>query len=550
MSSQPYDKDLHLYQLRSARYHGGEKDGQLLRPELSYNYQPYQFSLPVPQLGQSQDWLTLNRFNTGIQSLQLDLGLPSNNTDIDFLNNSPLFNQTQLQADQNHRDFLTGLAFQSTNNDALKLQGNLKMNDWKSGTEQLQNDIFKDTGFVKETFADKFSNSTFGQNFGTWNIGLNIGNHILTGAVADKMFGGPKGHLTQAIDSGWNTASDIVSNFGPYGQVVGLAMKGASVLNKGVNLALGNSALDNMTTTDAILNNPLTGWNIGLVNALGGKNAHTITKDEEVQEQIGTSYEGSYGKIDDALTKSGKRYGLFSSGSRHAANREIDEARRQQAIMSDVAGEAQDRFAIRNSMSAINGNRRMFALQGGYDQGAIRVGRNGLSLKNVLTAKRVVSSLKFKKQPEVESFKEGGILEVTLNSVPEEFIEQSVLEEVTLESIIPQFKEGGTVNVIPDGALHARLHHMDNADNLTKKGIPVVSEKEGGELEQQAEIERDEIIFRLEVTQKLEELMKKYNNDESSQKEKDEIAIEAGKLLVEEILNNTIDNTGLLNTIE
>lgn len=550
MSSQPYDKDLHLYQLRSARYHGGEKDGQLLRPELSYNYQPYQFSLPVPQLGQSQDWLTLNRFNTGIQSLQLDLGLPSNNTDIDFLNNSPLFNQTQLQADQNHRDFLTGLAFQSTNNDALKLQGNLKMNDWKSGTEQLQNDIFKDTGFVKETFADKFSNSTFGQNFGTWNAGLNIGNHILTGAVSDKMFGGPKGHLTQAIDSGWNTASDIVSNFGPYGQVVGLAMKGASVLNKGVNLALGNSALDNMTTTDAILNNPLTGWNVGLVNALGGKNAHTITKDEEVQEQIGASYEGSYGKIDDALTKSGKRYGLFSSGSRHAANREIDEARRQQAIMSDVAGEAQDRFAIRNSMSAINGNRRMFALQGGYDQGAIRVGRNGLSLKNVLTAKRVVSSLKFKQQPKVESFKEGGILEVTLNSVPEEFIEQSVLEEVTLESIIPQFKEGGTVNVIPDGALHARLHHMDNADNLTKKGIPVVSEKEGGELEQQAEIERDEIIFRLEVTQKLEELMKKYNNDESSQKEKDEIAIEAGKLLVEEILNNTIDNTGLLNTIE
>jgi hypothetical protein len=30
------------------------------------------------------------------------------------------------------------------------------------------------------------------------------------------------------------------------------------------------------------------------------------------------------------------------------------------------------------------------------------------------------------------------------------------------------------VNVIPEGALHARLHHMDNAKGLTKKGIPVV----------------------------------------------------------------------------
>ena len=109
-----------------------------------------------------------------------------------------------------------------------------------------------------------------------------------------------------------------------------------------------------------------------------------------------------------------------------------------------------------------------------------------------------------------------------------------------------KFKEGGKVNVIPEGALHARLHHMEDADNLTKKGIPVVTEKEGGELEQQAEIEREEIIFRLEVTKKLEELLKKYSDEETSQKDKDEIAIEAGKLLVEEILNNTVDNTNTL----
>lgn len=122
-----------------------------------------------------------------------------------------------------------------------------------------------------------------------------------------------------------------------------------------------------------------------------------------------------------------------------------------------------------------------------------------------------------------------------------------------------QFKNGGELpkkeseleetnqkNIIPEGALHAHKHHMDNADNLTKKGIPVV-DNEG---EQQAEIERNEIIFTLEVTKRLEELYSKYQDSEYSQKEKDEAAIEAGKLLVEEILFNTEDRTGLINTLQ
>ena len=103
------------------------------------------------------------------------------------------------------------------------------------------------------------------------------------------------------------------------------------------------------------------------------------------------------------------------------------------------------------------------------------------------------------------------------------------------------FKQGGSINVIPDGALHARKHHLEEIDekykDVTHKGIPVISESEGGEITQHAEVEKEEIIFRLEVTQKLEELAKE-NTDES--------AIEAGKLLVEEILYNTKDNTNKL----
>ena len=106
-----------------------------------------------------------------------------------------------------------------------------------------------------------------------------------------------------------------------------------------------------------------------------------------------------------------------------------------------------------------------------------------------------------------------------------------------------EFKEGGQMNVIPEGSLHARLHHMENADNLTKKGIPVV-DNEGN---QQAEIEHSEIIFTKEVTEKLEELYKKFKSDEYTNKEKENFAIEAGKLLSKEIIENTDDRVGLLN---
>lgn len=108
-----------------------------------------------------------------------------------------------------------------------------------------------------------------------------------------------------------------------------------------------------------------------------------------------------------------------------------------------------------------------------------------------------------------------------------------------------KFQKGGSINVIPDGALHARKHNMD-MEGITKKGIPVVSENENGGIIQQAEIEQGEIIFRISTTNKIEELCNKYYSENISQKDKDTIALEAGKLLVNEILYNTQDNTNNL----
>lgn len=104
-----------------------------------------------------------------------------------------------------------------------------------------------------------------------------------------------------------------------------------------------------------------------------------------------------------------------------------------------------------------------------------------------------------------------------------------------------KFQKGGSINIIPEGALHARKHNM-NLDGITKKGIPVIDNNG----EQQAEIEREELILRLEVTQKLEELQKKFYSEEISETEKNQLALEAGKLLVNEILYNTQDNTNNL----
>ncbi len=116
---------------------------------------------------------------------------------------------------------------------------------------------------------------------------------------------------------------------------------------------------------------------------------------------------------------------------------------------------------------------------------------------------------------------------------------------------VSKFQEGGQLNVIPDGALHARKHTLpeDISEQVTDKGIPVVTYDEGGEITQHAEIEKNEIIFNKETTTTLEELFKQYNETESEE-EKALLAIEAGKFLTSEILENTDDRTGLLNEVE
>lgn len=496
-------------------------------------------------------------------------------------------------------------------------------------------------------------------------------------------YNGDKGSITQTMDSVYDGLSDAAMAFGPIGMLVGGIMKGGALLGKGVN-ALGGGT-SGMTTTDAILGSSFLNLTpLGLANGFGGKKTDTITKDNDLFAQMGSSYSGSNQTINDALQKSGKKYGLLSRSAMNDANQEIYEARRQQNVISNISSNATDRFNIRNSMSAINGNRRGFHMQGGYDQAAIRVGRRGMSIELLNKARSILKAQNGAKLNPLETYRQqapqdwesiptGGKptyqewvkdfnpdfispdydLETAYNNLPYEQLQRhkfavnqktrrdqdyylkyhdengyypfhlgsvapiqgtedyiflkkgkedtnpelhwetetyyngrnglkdthdlvyegdryyyrkkkskqdtpqhknggSIIElisETTISLVnplnIPEFQNGGSINVIPDGALHARKHNM-NLDGITEKGIPVVSEKDNGKMEQQAEIEKEEVIFRLEVTQKLEELEKKYYSEEASQKEKDEYALEAGKLITEELLHNTKDNAGLL----
>lgn len=344
----------------------------------------------------------------------------------------------------------------------------------------------------------------------------NIGNTMSKAGGYADMIGSfiPKKEqsaLTTGLNQGYDAAANMISSVPGVGTIVGGAMKIGGMLSDGLT-ALGVGT-DQMTTTDKILDSKFMKLTpMGLVNAFGAKKADTIYKDNETWEQQGSAYGGSMAKVDDALTKSGKKYGAFSGKARRKANAQIAEAKRQQNLVSDINQEAQDAFAASN-YSGI-GLRNELALSGGYRNMA--VGRNGMKILDAESqwAREVLTKAKIR---------------------PKEKLEEQP----------PKFAEGGTVNVIPDGALHAHKHHLEDIspeyEQVTSKGIPVVTEEEGGKLKQHAEIERNEIIFRLEITKKLEELMKDGSDD---------AAIEAGKLLAHEIINNTVDNTGLMEVVE
>lgn len=395
---------------------------------------------------------------------------------------------------------------------------NAKMGDPLSMSLKFNRDSNKAIQDIKRFGGNS---STVASNSGIFSK-AKIGNTMnVAGGIADVVGSlipqKEQSALTTGLNQGYDATANAVSAIPGVGTIIGGAMKVGGMLSDGLT-ALGVGT-DQMTTADKILDSKFLKLTpLGLVNAIGAKKADTITKDNEAFEQVGSSYGGTQSTVDDALTKSGKKYGLLNGGARDRANRQIYNAQMQQSKMSNIADEAQMAFTASNN--PLLGLGTQLQLNGGYQQNTVKAGKSGLKMDRDF-AKRVVKLSKGKKSKV-----------------------QKIQEEVRTEEVAG-FKNGGAVNVIPDGALHAHKHHLENVDEkfeeVTTKGIPVITEEKGGDIKQHAEVEREEIIFNLEVTKQLEKLM---------QDGSDEAAIEAGKLLVYEILENTVDNTGLLNTVE
>lgn len=384
---------------------------------------------------------------------------------------------------------------------------------------------------------------------------------------------------------------------------------------------------------------------VNMLDNVFGKRTHSFTINQDTVTKAGSDYDDSVADIYKAKEKANKKYSVFNSGGRHRANRFIDEAARQQNIMTAIVTEA-DRIKAQNSDA--NVLRYTLGQNGGINSQYLRVAKLGAKLakvkekiewqpiitidepiklqkggKTTRTLEQLIAYAKKQnprfiqrmseplryiilpngqiathkmswgtanfgkgEQPfiysEIQEDDNGKLKDFGKDAAMRALNKKNYLlvnnpEEAELftnskdlehgyksgwkDFFMPFYKNGGNItiqvtvvkdksqeeeakNVIPEGALHAHKHHMDNAENLTQKGIPVVDDKG----EQQAEIEKDEIILHLKLTNKLEELQEKY--EKASKTEQDKLAIEAGKLLVEEILHNTIDNTNLIDKCE
>ena len=376
--------------------------------------------------------------------------------------------------------------------------------------------------------------------------GVNVGQVAGVGlGVADALMGdkreyaGAKGEVARGADQVYDTAANAISMIPGWGTTAGLIMKGAGIANKALSKWTG-AGTDGMTTADALLGSNLLGGPLGnplsLINGLTGKKSHTMGlgswQNQQDMNNVWNSYAGSQNLDNKAVSEAGKKYGgLFSNGARRRADNDVDAANMNRASLLAMNQEAELGRIRGDGMVTINNERYRNDTLGGINANQMRIGQSGLKLptiRDIANIKKTINKLKLKVDKPKQFKVSDDIHDVT--KIPNTLKEGGKIET---KEWVPTFQSGGSVNVIPEGSLHARLHHMENADDLTKKGIPVV-DNEG---KQQAEIEKNEIIFRKEVTDKIEELAKDGSDD---------AAIECGKILTKEILENTEDRTGLI----
>ena len=232
--------------------------------------------------------------------------------------------------------------------------------------------------------------------------------------------------------------------------------------------------------------------------AMGGKKITDAEMSQDV-ERIRGAFAGTTGDMDVAQSFGGSRVNFMLSGStRNKMDNYVKEQNRRNELLTNISTTNTLR---KQSDYALELNKQNINRYNGNTYQSLAIGKEGLRLPD----REMLDALYAKR---VTSFKDGGVI-------------------------------GVDSNVIPEGALHRELNHMEEYNKeldkvITDKGIAVVTTDKEGKVEQVAEIEKEEIVFRLELTKKIEELWHEGTP---------EAMLKAGKLLVKEIMGNTDDNT-------
>jgi hypothetical protein len=239
---------------------------------------------------------------------------------------------------------------------------------------------------------------------------------------------------------------------------------------------------------------------------LNKSNEFTLNPD---MQKAGASYSGFLGDANAAEALGGKR-----TYATRKINDHINKVTQQQNILSSAI--SKDTARQQNMATQMMVPKLSQVYSGSSNK--IRLSKSGGTIPELDEVRSIMQSLQSKKQEIKEPQK---------------------------------FQLGGKMNMIVTGALHARKHNLEELNpvlegEITKKGIPVVSFDEGGEVNQQfAEVEKEEMILEISTTKTIEDYYKDYM-DADTMREADDIALECGKFLVDQILKNTDDPDKLI----
>ena len=470
----------------------------------------------------------------------------------------------------------------SSNFDLLATANNMiQMKDPKGGTSLIKTDLNKFLGNVGKTGFLSKANGSLNKEL-IKGSGLSIGsaaNGVLS--VADRFIPQAEDKASKITSGVFNGLSTVASFVPGIGTLASVALKGlGSLFGAGVKSVKGNTANELVDTSSSYTGeDALASKKFGLLGLRGAKKYAGLVAQRQYNRDLAADVLQK-GKDDllaannvqqyqmrDILSKNGDDW-MYTLRAKQGAK--IKEAKRLSSLYSkklQQGGNVKKRSILELIEYAKKINPRFIqrlsepprGINFIDDEGQPNIGSHYLeSANNIVypriqeingklkflnsedaynTALKTGNYLKFNSEEEAIDFGKG-----YKQGWPEFFKDYN-------EKTVIEYKNGGSINVIPEGALHARKNNLTEInpelEGITKKGIPVISKEEGGEMIQHAEIERSEIIFNLETTKKLESLREQYNKSEDKS-EKDNLAIEAGKLLAQQIMENTIDNTGEL----